>query len=275
MKKIFLLLCFSIIVGILLVTWNYESISNIKNQDQNDNELFSIIAFNSDLISETEDKVYFKKLHIQPKEENRNLYDEIGSKSSSQSTIVIEPIFSMVAYSPGGFYDYFNGLCGTECLTVKLNPNYGFDYNSSYHGLQVLKILDYDFITDADLDLNPEIIDDYDRVFLLHNEYVTKNIFDAISKHPKVIFLYPNALYAEISVKYDEKSITLIRGHSYPQKNITNGFDWEFDNTHPYEFDNQCLNWEFYEIRNGFMLNCYPEDLIFSNKTFLEKIRDL
>ena len=75
---------------------------------------------------------------------------------------------------------------------------------------------------------------------MLHNEYVTRTMFDAITNHPNVLYLYPNALYAEIEVDYIDETITLIRGHNYPEPEITNGFDWEFDNTHPYEFDSEC-----------------------------------
>ena len=43
---------------------------------------------------------------------------------------------------------------------------------------------------------------------------------------------------------------------------ILNGFDWKNENTHPYEYDIECENWEFYPTNgmpNGHMLNCYPE----------------
>ena len=82
---------------------------------------------------------------------------------------------------------------------------------------------------------------------MLHNEYVTRTMFDAITSHPNVIYLYPNALYAEIEVDYDNNTITLIRGHNYPESEIVNGFDWEFENTHPYEYDDTCLDMEFYK----------------------------
>ncbi len=86
-----------------------------------------------------------------------------------------------------------------------------------------------------------------------------KTEFDAITNHPNVVYLYPNALYAEVTFDEQENSITLVRGHGYPTPEITNGFDWKFDNTHPYEYDTECENWEFHSIDNGYMLNCYPE----------------
>ena len=122
-------------------------------------------------------------------------------------------------------------------------------------------MLGYLSISDIDVDKNPDILRQFDKVIMLHNEYVTRAMFDAITNHPKVLYLYPNALYAEIEVDYTNETITLIRGHNYPEQEITNGFDWEFDNTHPYEYDTECLEMQFYKINNGWMTNCYPESV--------------
>jgi len=100
-------------------------------------------------------------------------------------------------------------------------------------------------------------------------------MFDAITSHPNVIYLYPNALYAEISTNFVDNTISLIRGHGYPDATIDNGFDWKYDNTRPYEFDKQCNNWEFYEIPNAKMLNCYPEQKIWKDEKFLKTLKEL
>ena len=56
-------------------------------------------------------------------------------------------------------------------------------------------------------------------------------------------------LYAEIDVNYIDNTITLIRGHDYPLDDpVSNGFDWEFDNTHPFEYDNECNEMVLYPI---------------------------
>ena len=65
-----------------------------------------------------------------------------------------------------------------------------------------------------------------------------------------------------------------------PEPGIINGFDWEFDNTHPYEFDSQCLDMEFYKIKNGWMTTCYPENFFMGNDpvklmNLLKIIKDL
>jgi len=103
-------------------------------------------------------------------------------------------------------------------------------------------------------------------------------MFDAITSHPKVIYLYPNALYAEIEVNYTDETMTLIRGHNYPEPEIKNGFDWEFDNTHPYEYDKTCANMEMYKIENGWMTTCYPELLFVESEqifNLLKAIKDV
>ena len=109
---------------------------------------------------------------------------------------------------------------------------------------------------------------------MLHSEYVTKKEFDAITNHPHVIYLYPNALYAEITVNYDESTISLVKGHGYPDANIANGFEWEFDNT-PLEYDHDFLEMEFYSVDNGWMLNCFPEWSIHRDIKLLQAIKEL
>ena len=206
-----------------------------------------------------------------------DLYNEVAVWDDPQKSVVVFPFFTSVAYSEQGFYDYYKGKCDT-CTTTKFKPPVPI-YTSSGLGHQALSLLGYTSITDMDIDRNPSILKQFDKVIILHNEYVTRAMFDAITSHPNVIYLYPNALYAEIEVNYVDETITLIRGHNYPDPEITNGFDWEFDNTHPYEYDNQCLNMEFYKIKNGWMTNCYPENVFLNDGdqvfTLLKTIKEL
>ena len=199
-------------------------------------------------------------------------YDELGLKNNPQNSIVIYPLFTSSAYSSNGFYDYYNNECNQACLTVQVQES--FISPASGIGIQVLKLLDYSIITDVDFAKNPSIINQYDKVILLHNEYVTRDMFDSIVNHPKVLYLYPNALYAEIEFDLIKNEITLIRGHGYPDSSIDNGFNWKFDNTRPYEFDSKCENWDFYKIDNGMMLNCYPEKIITHDQDLLKFIKE-
>jgi len=81
-------------------------------------------------------------------------------------------------------------------------------------------------------------------------------------------------MMAEVEFDQEANTVTLIRGHYYPEKQIKNGFDWEYDNTHPYEYDTDCIGWEFYEIPNGRMLNCYPEFLILKSDSLLRMLKE-
>jgi hypothetical protein len=206
-----------------------------------------------------------------------DMYNEVAVWNDPQKTVVVYPYFTYSAYAESGFYAYYSGECD-DCTTIKfVQPT--VLYTSSGIGHQALTLLGYTSVTDVDIDKNPSILQQFDKVIILHNEYVTRTMFDAITNHPNVLYLYPNALYAEIEVNYIDETITLIRGHNYPEPEITNGFDWEFDNTHPYEFDSECQILEIYKIKNGWMTTCYPEN-VFSKKSqqlvdLLKLIKDL
>jgi hypothetical protein len=204
-------------------------------------------------------------------------YNEVAIWNDPQKAVVVYPYFTSVAYNEPGFYTYYRGVCD-DCTTTKFAPPTPL-YTSSGIGHQALTLLGYTSITDVEIDRNPGILQQFDKVIMLHNEYVTQTMFDAITNHPKVLYLYPNALYAEIEVNYIDETITLIRGHNYPEPEITNGFDWEFDNTHPYEYDSHCEILQIYKIKNGWMTTCYPENVFLrdSQQLFelLKTIKDL
>ena len=197
-------------------------------------------------------------------------YNEVAVWNDPQKTVVVYPFLTFSAYNEPGFYDYYSGKCN-DCTTTKITQPTVL-YTSSGIGHQALTILGYPSIPDIEIDKNPSILQQFDKVIMLHNEYVTRTMFNAITNHPNVLYLYPNALYAEIEVNYMDETITLIRGHNYPEPGITNGFDWELDNTHPYEFDSVCLDMEIYKIENGWMTNCYPENLFLQNTEQLFKL---
>ena len=211
---------------------------------------------------------------------NMDMYNEVAvwNDPENVNAVVVFPYFTFTAYQPEGFYDYYKGECD-DCTTTKFATRAVSQYTSSGQAHQALSLLGYNSITDVEIDKNPDILQQFDKVIMLHNEYVTRSMFDAITSHPNVIYLYPNALYAEIEVNYIDGTITLIRGHNYPEQEISNGFDWEFDNTHPYEYDSICLDMEFYKIENGWMTTCYPENVFVLNTeqifNVLKIIKDL
>ena len=253
-----------------------------------DSPLFRLFIYEDDIGILPNGESYILEIQAEFKTGLEQVYDEISVLNDRQNSVVVFPIFTYSAYSlyPAdistrdlGFYDYYEGFCdgpitwANDCLTTQIKPDIPITHNASGMGYKILELLGYDIITDIDVDKNPEILKNYDKVILLHNEYVTKTEFDAIINHPKVLYLYPNALYAEISVDYLKNTISLVRGHNYPESEIRNGFGWEFDNT-PMEYDELCENWKFYNIDNGIMLNCYPEEIIYKDTKFLKMIKD-
>ena len=217
-----------------------------------------------------DDEQVWKSLLLGLNPNKFDMYNEVAVWNDPQKTAVVYPYFTYVAYNEPGFYTYYRGDCDS-CTTTKFAPTslLNNEYVTSGLGHQALTLLGYTALSEKEIDMNPSILQQFDKVIMLHNEYVTRTMFDAITNHPNVFYLYPNALYAEIEVDYIDETITLIRGHNYPEPEIINGFDWEFDNTHPYEYDNLCADMKFYQIENGWMTNCYPENFFLKNHTGL------
>ena len=213
----------------------------------------------------------YSKIILKPRDDVDTIYSYLGN--TENSTIAVYPSFTRTAYAPGGLAYYYIGGC-ENCISSKIIYDDDGAYaegNTAYH---VLKILGYDFITDVEIDKNPEILLKYDRVILLHNEYATQNMFDAITSHPNVVYLYPGALSIKTTADYVAEQLLLVRGNGYPDVAVGNGFDWEFDNTDLAQ-DGACQNWEFIKIQNGHMLNCYPESTIHANPLMLLSIKEL
>jgi len=234
---------------------------------------FEIYAKPGDCIVSDEGNLIWRSLSLALNPNKMDMYNEVAVWNDPQKTVVVYPFLTFSAYNEPGFYDYYSGECD-DCTTTKITQPTVL-YTSSGIGHQALTILGYPSIPDIEIDKNPSILQQFDKVIMLHSEYVTRTMFDAITNHPNVFYLYPNALYAEIEVNYMDETITLIRGHNYPEPGITNGFDWELDNTHPYEFDSVCLDMEIYKIENGWMTTCYPENLFLQNTEQLFKLLKL
>ena len=258
--------------GIIDINKNQENSNSKKFKTDLVSDFFEVWIYEDDLYFENgvlvASNFYFKLIP-----EFEDLYEEIGITNKEKASVVVLPVFTSSAYLKNGFYDYYNEKCKNCTTTNIVENNLQIDVASQL-GAKVLEILGYEIISDIDVDKNPDILKKYDKVILLHNEYVTKKEFDAITNHPKVIYLYPNALYAEVKVDYSSNSITLLRGHGFPEPEIINGFNWKFDNS-PLEYDKECNNWKFYDIPNGKMLNCYPEHIIASDKELLKKIKEI
>lgn len=247
-----------------------EVIANSEGHKQTLHIPSDQILFNITQIYDERGNVASLSLSLKP--ELDDFYKQVGMFDKPKDIVFIYPSFTQAAYGDHGFYDYYRKECDSSCLTVKIPHKVDGIGASSITGAWILKLLSYPHIKDEDVDKNPDILKQYKRVIVLHNEYVTKKEFDAITNHPNVIFLYPNALYSQVSTNYDDNTITLVRGHGYPDLSIKNGFDWKSDNS-KYEYNLQCNNWHFYHSYNHTMLNCYPEYKILTSDLMLELLQ--
>jgi hypothetical protein len=263
-----------VLIGIFFyLSINHENTNHIISNDNYLEPIFNVTTSQENLNKAkiVNNTIVVESAEISLRADLGSLYDEISVHNST--AIVVYPIFTESAYAKNGFYSYYEGKCDSSCLTIPIKQNFSGSYSTSYTGFRVLQLLGYPYITDIDIDKNPGILQRYDKVIILHNEYMTQKEFDAITHHPKVIYLYPNALYAKINVDYSKNTMTLVKGHSYPNTNIKNGFDWKFDNSQ-FEHNTDCDNMLFEEIDNGIMLNCYPEYKILYDASLLKTIKD-
>ncbi|MDI1495364.1 MAG: putative exported protein [Cenarchaeum symbiont of Oopsacas minuta] len=272
-----IMLVIAVVLTIQLLTTseisNESSALNIPRStseiiDQSDpNVIFKLYVNSSEKISDNT----YSKIIVKPRDDIDTIYSYL--KNTDNSTIVVYPSFTRTAYEPSGIAHYYQTQC-TSCITSRIIYDDVGAYGVGHTAYQVLKILGYEFITDVDIDKNPKILSKYDKVILLHNEYATQNMFDAITSHSNVVYLYPGALSIKTTADYVAEQLLLLRGYGYPDASVGNGFDWEFDNVNLTD-DNTCQNWEFYKINNGHMLNCYPESIIHLNPLLLLSLKEI
>ena len=84
----------------------------------------------------------------------------------NSGTVVIYPVFTSAAYKEPGFYTYFAGKCDQSCVTDLSFENPEFQFTSSGATAQILYHVGYDFLTDVQVDQNPEILENYETVIL-------------------------------------------------------------------------------------------------------------
>lgn len=185
--------------------------------------------------------------------------------------LLIYPRMTQIAYAPDSFYSFYKGECDS-CITQKLNRQNYDRYNLGLNGFDLLN-QSYYSINDIDFDKLDDISKQYHTLVVFHNEYVTQKVFDQITNHNNVIYLYPNALYGKVEIDYEKNTMTLVRGHNYPQKEISNGFDWKYDNSLQ-EKDCEIGKWNFVKIDNGIQLDCYPENIIQKDEELKNYIKD-
>ena len=148
-------------------------------------------------------------------------------------------------------------------------------HNSSFKGAQALHLLGYTIISDLEIEKNPNILSDYEKIIVLHNKYTTKTIFNAITSHPKVVYLYPDSLKEEVSVNFVQNTITALSPLKQPQDKVfENDFQWEYDSSHLEFVDCWDTVVKFEKVANGIMLNCYPDRFLLNSPLLFKIIKE-
>ena len=191
--------------------------------------------------------------------------------NDTDKVLLVIPRLTQIAYSENSFYSYYGNECDESCLVQPLNKT---DSNQNVSGLYGFEKLNenFDVMNDTEIDKNPGIINDYHHIILLHEEYATQKIFDAITNHTNVIYLYPNSFYALVSVDYTNNTMSLVQGHGY--KNMINGFDWKYDNTALEIIPCVKEHWKFYDSPVGRLLDCSPEIILKIDPTLRRELQD-
>ena len=148
-------------------------------------------------------------------------------------------------------------------------------FSASFRGAQALHLLGYEIISDLEIEKDLNILSNYEKIIVLHNKYVTKTIFNAITSHPKVVYLYPDSLKEEVSVNFVQNKVTALSPLKQPQDKVfQNDFEWEYDSSH-LEYVN-CLDIEvkFEKVANGIMLNCLPEYFLAKSPSLFKIIKE-
>ena len=225
-----------------------------------------------------------------------NIYQEIMNED--EKTVVVFPTITLHAYYDECIWDYYVPLAD-NCQVIQLDDNIDFNninsdlwemnfleklddghflFNTSFRSFEILQYLNYEMLSELEIEKTPDILEKYDKIIILNNKYVTENIFNAITNHSKVIYLHPGSLSEEVEINFDENLITVLSPIKYPEnKNYQNDFLWEYDNTHrEFQWCNAISDPRFEIVSNGIMTNCFPENMIQSmtHRELLKIIKD-
>jgi len=246
-------------------------------------------------------------------EELQYLYNQIGVTADPQNTAVLFPTISAHAFSKHCIWNYYvisPPDLPQDCYTVNMsnvdftkphpsnfNTSYFTEpncypvtglaefcniplspfliYNLSFKGVQALHLLGYTIISDLEIEKNPNMLSSYEKIIVLHNNYVTKTIFNAVTSHPKVVYLYPDSLKEEVSVNFVQNTITALSPLKHPlDEKFQNDFQWEYDSSIIGYVNCLDIVVKFEKVANGIMLNCYPEDFLTTSPSLFKIIKE-
>jgi hypothetical protein len=165
--------------------------------------------------------------------------------------LVVKATFTSSAYQRGSWYDKgVDSVKTVPVITDESQYTRRMKNGGAWFAFNALSRF-VDYSDDIEVSKNPSILERYDKVIMLHNEYVTEQEYNAVMAHPNVFYAFPNAMYR--LVKYDgtQNTITLVgeTGNQYSRAT------WESAD----EYD-RCYvgGYSVIDYPNGRGLSCYP-----------------
>jgi len=120
------------------------------------NSLFEVWGYSVDLVDIDEDGTQvYKEIHFSLKTENNKIYSEIGIIDEPHNSVIVVPIFTLIAYNEPGFYTYYREECNTTCITdLPIRYDLRYTFESSVNAIKILRLLGYPYITDIEIAKN-------------------------------------------------------------------------------------------------------------------------
>jgi hypothetical protein len=197
--------------------------------------------------------------------------------NSTESTLVVYPSYTYWANEQNSLVDIGDeDWCdGCESYTAKhvqfTVTNGGFSDVGGSVG--IIGDQYFAYVTDYYLDHNGTSIkmEDYDKVILMRNVYVTENFRNMVLNHTNVLYMFPDALTKKVIT-----NSTYMKASG--SSDITMTYVKDIKPLHPMSLewadDNRCEDWEFIKVVNGYMMNCTPDIAIINNHDMILAMRD-
>ena len=203
-------------------------------------------------------------------------YDYLNN--STESIIMVYPSYTYWANELNSLADIGDEDWCYECESFTRAHELFTVHNGGFSsvGGSVGRIGDqyFTYVTDYYLEHNGTSIkmEDYDKVILMRNSYVTDNFRNMVLNHTNVVYMFPDALTKEVTT-----NSTYTKAPRDSQITMTYVDDIEplHPMAHEWADDNRCEEWEFIKVINGYMMNCTPDVAIINNHDMILTMRDI
>ena len=196
--------------------------------------------------------------------------------NATETILMIYPSYTWVANEPNSLVDIGRLYDGCESHTASHSIFASKSGGVSDVGGSIGRIGSEYFTVVSDYYLEHDTasinIQDFDKVILMRNSYVTDNFRNMVLNHDNVVYMFPDVFTHEVTT-----NSTYTKAPSASNINMT--YVGEYEPLHPdainWADDNRCNEWKFVKVINGYMMNCVPDVAIINNHDMLIAMRDI